>query len=246
MSESGPYKHRRWHFDWRLLVFAGAFLPVLISLGVWQLGRAEEKQQQLQQWQLQGENLSWEQQVRQGLDHGRPVTVQGRYSEYTWLLDNRTRDGAPGYEVLTLFYPNAGRPVVINRGWVRAPKTRASLPAIDAPAGEVAIQGRLAAFPEPPVLADSPRQVEGWPRRVQTLPRSAAMAQADNLASALIRLADRDQPGAYRADWAPDVMGPQTHYGYAFQWFSLALALVILTAVASYRKTGANNDNDIG
>ena len=32
-------------------------------------------------------------------------------------------------------------------------------------------------------------------------------------------------------------MGAQTHYGYALQWFSLALALVVLTVIASYRKT---------
>ena len=66
------------------------------------------------------------------------------------------------------------------------------------------------------------------------------------LAGLLVRLSDPQQPGAYRADWEPDMMGPQTHYGYAFQWFSLAVALVILTVIASYRRTGANNDNDNG
>jgi len=30
------------------------------------------------------------------------------------------------------------------------------------------------------------------------------------------------------------------------QWFSLAIALVILTVVASYRKTGVRNHNDNG
>jgi cytochrome oxidase assembly protein ShyY1 len=62
----------------------------------------------------------------------------------------------------------------------------------------------------------------------------------------VVRLSGPEQPGAYLADWAPDMMGPQTHYGYALQWFSLAAALVILTVVASYRKTGANDDNDNG
>ncbi|MGM0768260.1 MAG: SURF1 family protein [Pseudomonadota bacterium] len=239
-------ERRQWHFDWRLLLFAGLFLPLLISLGVWQLGRAEEKQQQLQQWQQQANNLSWPQQESRGLSEGRPVTLQGRYSDITWLLDNRTREGIPGYEVLTVFYPLEGRPVVVNRGWIQAPRTRSELPAISSPAGTVSIAGRVAAFPEPPVLDNSDARTERWPRRVQALPRALAAQQEPGLATAVVRLSDPDQPGAYRADWEPDLMGPQTHYGYAFQWFSLAAALVILTVVASYRKTGANNDNDNG
>ncbi|MBO6849986.1 MAG: SURF1 family protein [Marinobacter sp.] len=246
MQDQGLSERRHWHFDWRLLLFAGLFLPLLISLGVWQLGRAEEKQQQLQQWQQQANNLSWRQQESRGLSEGRPVTLQGRYSDMTWLLDNRTRDGIPGYEVLTVFHPTEGRPVVVNRGWIQAPRTRSELPAVSSPPGTVSIAGRVAAFPEPPVLASNEARTEGWPRRVQALPPALAAQQEPELATAMVRLSDSDQPGAYRADWAPDLMGPQTHYGYAFQWFSLAAALVILTVVASYRKIGANNDNDNG
>lgn len=246
MPSTGPRKPRRWRFDWRLLLFAGLFLPLLVSLGLWQLDRAAEKQQQLQQWQQQAGHLDWPQQLAAGLAPGQPVTLSGHYSERTWLLDNRTRDGVPGYEVLTLFYPEEGQPVVVNRGWLRAPRTRDELPPVATPSGKVVIAGRLAGFPEPPVLAD-PTVGEGrWPRRVQALPATLAAREAADLTPLLVKLSGAEQPGAYRADWAPDIMGPQTHYGYAFQWFSLAVALVILTMVASYRKTGANNDNDNG
>lgn len=246
MSDTGSSERRQWHFDWRLLLFAGLFLPVLVGLGVWQLGRAEEKQLQLRQWEQQAENLSWSEQTTRGLMPGRPVILQGQYSDTTWLLDNRTRDGAPGYEVLTLFYPDQGRPVVVNRGWVQAPRIRASLPDVSVRGDEVEIRGRMGEFPVPLVLADSREQSDDWPRRVQALPESLAREHEPNVAPLVVRLSGDKQPGAYRADWEPDLMGPQTHYGYAFQWFSLAVALVILTVVASYRKTGANNDNDNG
>lgn len=246
MSQTGLPERRRWQFDWRLLLFAGVFLPLLISLGVWQLGRAAEKQLLLQQWQQQALSLSWPEQVASGLATGRPVTLQGHYSENSWLLDNRTRDGVPGYEVLSVFYPMDGPPVVVNRGWLQAPRTRNELPRVSSPAGPVDIAGRLAEFPEPPVLADSEALAERWPRRVQALPAERARQHEPELAGLLVRLSDPQQPGAYRADWEPDMMGPQTHYGYAFQWFSLAVALVILTVIASYRRTGANNDNDNG
>ena len=86
----------------------------------------------------------------------------------------------------------------------------------------------------------------GWPKRTQSLSHGKAREIESDVASLVLRLSGPEQPGAYRADWAPDRMGPQTHYGYAVQWFSLAIALVILTVVASYRKTGVRNHNDNG
>jgi len=228
------------------MVFAGFFLPILIGLGLWQLDRAGEKQEQLAQWQQQAGNLSWAEQQVSGLAVGQPVTVAGEYSDLSWLLDNRTRDGVPGYEVLTLFYPRQGSPVVVNRGWLQAPRRRDELPDISRPSGTVRVEGRLSDFPEPPVLKSMTPDDEGWPRRVQALSPGQAQEIEGEVAGFVLRLSDPEQPGAYRADWTPDRMGPQTHYGYALQWFSLAIALVILTVVASYRKTGAINDNDNG
>jgi surfeit locus 1 family protein len=243
MSDPVSGQGRRWHFDWRLLLFAGIFLPILISLGVWQLERAGEKQARLQQWEQQSGNLGWQAHIEAGLEAGQPVTLIGQYDEYTWFLDNRTRDGAAGYEVLTLFNPDQGESLVVNRGWVLAPRRRDELPAVTIPEGTVELSGRLSEYPEPPVLMGTSSEQTDWPRRVQSLSRANVEALGVSVAPLVLRLSGPDQPGAYRADWTPDLMGPQTHYGYATQWFSLALALVILTAVASYRKTGNKNDN---
>ncbi|KPP96817.1 SURF1 family protein [Marinobacter sp. HL-58] len=246
MPDSVDQSRRQWHFDWRLMVFAGLFLPLLVGLGVWQLERAQEKKAQLAQWQEEAGSLSWQELQASGLDAGQPVSIGGRFGDRSWLLDNRTRDGAPGYEVLTVFYPEQGSPVLVNRGWIQAPRRRDELPDINAPRGEVRLQGRLSEFPEPPVLKEVSGNNDGWPRRTQSLSYQQAREVEPDIAALVLRLSGPEQPGAYRADWAPDMMGPQTHYGYALQWFSLAAALVILTVVASYRKTGANDDNDNG
>ena len=243
MADSVPGPKRRWHFDWRLLLFSGLFLPLLVSLGVWQLDRAAEKQALLAQWDRESAQLTWPEHIDQGLTESQPVTVSGQYGNRTWLLDNRTRDGIAGYEVLTLFRPDAGQAVIVNRGWIQAPRRRTELPEIDTPGGNVMLAGRLSAYPEPPVLVETNSDNSTWPRRVQALTQAEAEAAVSGLAPMILRLGGADQPGAYRADWAPDRMGPQTHYGYAVQWFSLAAALVILTLVASYRKTGHNKDN---
>lgn len=237
---------RKWQLNWRLMVFTGAFLPLLIGLGIWQLNRAEEKQVLLEQWQQEAQDLGWSDQVASGLDSGRPVTVTGLFGKRSWLLDNRTRDGIAGYEVLTAFYPLQGPAVLINRGWIAAPRTRNTLPDVTPPEGVFSLAGRLNPYPEPPVLSAKTAAAEEWPRRVQTLPGAIARVEIPELPDAIIRLKSSEQPGAYRADWEPDLMGPQTHYGYATQWFALALVLTILSVAASYRKTGTNNDNDNG
>lgn len=237
---------KKFHADWRLMVFAGALLPLLLGLGIWQLNRAEEKQVLIEQWQQEAGDPDWPEQVASGLVNGRPVTVTGVFGEHSWLLDNRTRDGIAGYEVLTDFYPLKGPPVVINRGWVAAPRTRDRLPDVAPPEGIFSLTGRISPYPEPPVLSANPGPAEGWPRRVQALPGAVAKAEISQLPGAVIRLQGSEQPGAYRADWKPDLMGPQTHYGYATQWFALAVVLAILSVVASYRKTGPDNDNNDG
>ncbi len=228
-------RHRVLVIDWRLLVFSGFFLPVLLALGIWQLDRAAEKQALLAQWSDPVQARPWTGLEPEKLVVGQPVTMAGHYSTLNWLLDNRTRDGVPGYEVLTLFFPDEGRPVVVNRGWIAGTSRREQLPEFSTPADPVRLRGRISDYPEPPVLSTGP-VAEGWPRRVQSLPRARAAEVEQSVPGYILQLENGNQPGAFRADWEPDMMGPQTHYGYALQWFSLAVALIILTIIASYRK----------
>ncbi|WP_236744493.1 SURF1 family protein [Marinobacter similis] len=184
---------RHWHFDWRLMLFSGVFLPLLIGLGLWQLDRAGQKQELLTQWQQQALDLRWPELVGRGLDSGRPVTLRGRFGDHSWLLDNRTRDGMPGYEVLTLFFPLQGPPVVVNRGWIQAPRHRDELPRVPSPEDVLEVSGRISEYPEPPVLNDQTPPETSWPRRVQSLPRAVVADEITDIPEAIIRLAGSDQ-----------------------------------------------------
>lgn len=219
------------------MLFSGFFLPLVLGLGFWQLDRGGEKQELLKRWDQAAQSLSWDRLESSGLESGQPVIVSGYYSRYSWLLDNRTRDGVAGYEVHTLFYPDSGSPVVVNRGWVAGARQRAELPEFPTPDTPVLLAGRVSDYPVPPVLSDQDGESqEDWPQRVQTLPSERVEGHEPKVAAYILKLGDRGQPGAFRADWEPDMMGPQTHYGYALQWFSLAAALIVLTLIASYRK----------
>ena len=89
-------------------------------LGNWQSRRAEEKRAPLAR-----------------------VVVQGEFvPRYTVYLDNRTRRGKAGYEIVTpLRLRGSTAHVLVNRGWVEAGKTRDELPEVRTPAGTVLIEG---------------------------------------------------------------------------------------------------------
>lgn len=216
---------------WALVL---VFLPLLLWLGFWQLDRAEQKNAQQDRW----DTLSSEEWPLTGqANEGQPVIISGRYvPDRQWLLDNRTRDGRVGYEVLSLLQPTEGPPVVVNRGWVAGMRNRADLPAVSTGSAMQRLEARVADWPAPPVIGAVEQQT-GWPKRVQSLTHeAAARTSGEPVSETFLRLADEQQPGALRADWPPSHTGASTHYGYAVQWFGLAIALVVLSIIASLRK----------
>ena len=83
---------------------------------------------------------------------GRGVFVPER----TVLLDNKVRHHRAGYEVVTPLRLN-GVHVLVNRGWVEAGRTRADLPQVPVPGGEVRVEGVA--------LARLPHHAREWPPR---------------------------------------------------------------------------------
>lgn len=229
---------RRWQPDWRLWLVALCFLPLLIGLGVWQWQRAQEKSELFAQWR-EDQPVPWSE-VKDPVE-GQPVALMGQFdSRFHWLLDNRTREGRPGYAVLSLFYPDSGGAVVVNRGWTPAPQLREELPQVSGPDGPQRLIGRVASWPQPPIVGEAAPS-EGWPRRVQALSAEQVRQESGRLPQGIVRLT-RPGPGSYQVRSDPGVMPPQRHKGYAVQWFSLALALVVLTLVASFRKVESDRE----
>ena len=242
-------RNLQWRPDWRIWILVLCFLPLLIWLGIWQLGRAEEKTLQRARWETL-EAVEWP--LPGKAIEGQPVIIEGRYlPERQWLLDNRTRDGRVGYEVLTLFRPDSdpalvrpesGPALVINRGWIAGPRQRNQLPEVNVTGDRVKLLARVSDWPSPPVVGSVEREAS-WPKRVQALtPEIAVETSRQAVSDVFLRLADSQQPGALQADWAPSRMGVDTHYGYAAQWFGLAIALTVLSIVASFRKSRSTEE----
>src|SRR5690606_411480 len=102
---------------WKLSLLTVLLLPLLISLGFWQLAREQEKLALEQQYEARREQLP---QALDTLDAQRDLQYTQVWAEgepdnaHLFLLDNRIHAGRAGYEVLVPLLTDSGWLVFIN------------------------------------------------------------------------------------------------------------------------------------
>ncbi|MDD1620615.1 MAG: SURF1 family protein [Methylococcaceae bacterium] len=219
-------------------------LALLCSLGFWQLGRAEQKRQFLQQQQTAAETavLDLNRQPIGDVESARyqKVLVSGRYdATHQFLIDNQILDGKPGYFVMTPFLLDQGKiAVLVNRGWVPLGADRKALPDVDIKTEVKRISGRINQFPPVGIkLKGAEIPTDGWPALVQVIDsRVLAARLAYDLYDFQIEL-DGEADEGYRRQWkSGSTIPPEKHLAYAVQWFGLALTLTGLFIWISSRK----------
>jgi len=170
----------------------------------------------------------------------RRLAVVGRYrSEPQFLLDNRVRDGAAGYDVLTAFELEDGRTLLVNRGWLEANPDRAVLPDVQIDADERTVRGQLDRLPRaglrlgaslPAAAAREPVIVVVYPDAAEL----AALLRARPLDYVLAL--DPGEPDSFQRDLEPPTLSPERHLAYAGQWLLFgagALGAAVAVARAS-------------
>jgi len=209
-----------------------------VALGNWQLGRGHEKAALAQRIdtashdapigltgaEVRADDVVW-----------RRVEVSGRFEpKYAVLIDNRIVRGAVGYYVvMPLKIEGSERYVLVNRGWVAGTGSRGTLPQIATPAQPVRITG-LATAPSKRYLELSTKTVEGNVWQNLTLERYRATVPIA-LQPVVIQQESKLDDGLVREWSAPD-LGIDKHYAYAFQWFVMAAAIVIIYIACNVRK----------
>ncbi len=222
------------------LIFVGMGMSILcLVLAGWQLARMQEKQQVLARHAAQPQGVV-ALQALVGDPDGARVWVIGEFLEGRHvLLDNRIREGRPGYEWLTpLRLEVDGRVLLVNRGWLALPEGRRDqLPALPEVAGPVRLEGQLRAVKPGWVLKRIPPP-PGWPKRVQALElEQLEAALAASLYPYQLLLATALDAGL-EVGWPVVTVTPERHQGYAVQWGLLALALAWLTCKAGWKRSG--------
>ncbi|WP_323846081.1 SURF1 family protein [Microbulbifer magnicolonia] len=216
--------------NWPLTLLSGLLLPLLLSLGFWQLQRAEEKSALNAtidtRLASQPRSLANSAAELTGLQTYMPVRLLGFYTDEYYLLDNRTRNGRVGYEVLQVFV-SARQRWLVNRGWLEAPPQRDELPEVDWPLAAKVITGFL--YPVAPGDSESRPETD---TRIQQLDSTFAGSLDLLQPQWSIRLS-ADSDTALVTDWQLVNSPPQRHRAYAAQWFAMAVALVILWLAAA-------------
>lgn len=226
----------------RLLPWLAAAITLALfsGLGAWQLQRAGEKSELLAALEAgQGQALDALPAASALRNHAYArLSVRGRFlGERQFLLDNRIHEGRPGFDVLTPLVLADGRTVLVDRGWVPWTAQREpARPVALEPVSRVRVTGRLW-LPEPGI-GIGPAIAPGgdWPRRVTRVEYPAlAAALGRDLVPAVVR-ASGEAPWLYRPRDLRPAFGPMRHYGYAFQWFALALTVIAVACILEWRR----------
>ena len=233
---SSSSKRLQFTFDWRASLLVLLLLPVVTSLGFWQLSRAEEKRQMLalfEDRQARGP-VAIEQSDADADLRYQPVALRGRFlNDQNLLLDNRIYQRRFGYEIITPFLlADSQQLVLVNRGWLQGDVARRALPEVAAVTGTVELGGEIY-VPQGEVMLLAEDRSSGWPRVVQAVNIEQLQKEFKQpLFPYTVRL-QAASPGALQPNWLVVNLQPEKHTGYAVQWFSMGIALLIIALLAN-------------
>ena len=203
-------------------------LVLVLSLGVWQIDRGYNKKEL--------ENIFLERQsqpvkeikynVFLESDLYRNVVLEGKYLEKIFFLDNRIHNGKPGLKVFSPFETTNNSLVLVSRGWIEL-KDRSKLPTIKTTKNVLKIQGVLRPESQDFVLKNEEMNRKNNPVLLQTVNLSELSTFLGKPLSPYILELSELSESAFVKTWQPINLSSFRHFGYAVQWFGLAVVLIV-------------------
>ena len=224
-------------FKLKILIFAIIFAPLTFSLGVWQVNRANEKIEILENYDklllstplaLDNDHKNWQ-----------PVKTSGTFEDFIIYEDNAILDGKAGYKIYHLFKNSDNSYIFIHRGFVERNKIKNNLPEVEVPEGIRNLEGKVLkrtnnAFIQNIQESDS-RIIQEFD--LSYLKERHSLLKNKEIYEYLFNLQAENEM-KFSAIEKPVNMSSSKHIGYAIQWFGLCAALIILTIYAYRRKDG--------
>lgn len=230
-------------------LITAALLYLMMSLGFWQLDRADFKNT-LQQTIEDRKNIAATsiEVLPDLIDERRylPVIISGTYDiQHTFLLDNKTLKGRVGYHVFTPVKMSDSKAVLVARGFVAMPRLRTQLPEFNTPELTTEFSGLLDLPPSRAlILAENVQQTEHWPAIMQYIDLDEiSKILGYELYDMVLWLDENKNEGKIENDTGALIydlpvlnLNAAKNSGYAFQWFAMSLALFIIFIVVNTKR----------
>jgi len=223
-------------FGFISILFYLIMVTLLVSLGFWQLDRADEKEQLLlkkHSSKVKGSiKLSSLLDISSDDLRYRKTEINGQYDQqHQFLIDNQINNGQAGYFVMTPYkIKGMNKAVLVNRGWIPLTMDRKILPDVSIFNETDNVKGRINDFPVVGIrLEGAEVPAKGWPSIVQVVDSKVLSRKLGySILPFQIELDDEMKDG-YSREWKKkSVMLPEKHIAYAVQWFGLAITLTVL------------------
>jgi cytochrome oxidase assembly protein ShyY1 len=219
------------------------------ALGLWQLGRHEDKQDAeaaaRAAYAAPAPDIGA---AGATPDVGTRVEVTGRYdAEHEVLLRNRVRDGEGGYDVLTPLRLDDGSAVVIDRGWVARNVAERDAGQLEPPGGVVSVRGPMGASRA--LESDDIVEERGGRAALTRIDIDRIGQGVPYPLRTVYVTAQWQDPGP--VDGVPALPEPPAaddvnHLSYAFQWFAFALIPLVGWPIVLYRVTRRGSGRHAG
>ena len=214
--------------NWKASLTFLSLLLLVLSLGVWQIDRGYNKKE------LENTFLERQSQPVKEIKYNtflesdlyRNVVLEGRYLENIFLLDNKIYNGKPGLKVFSPFETTNNSLVLVSRGWVEL-ENRSDLPTIKSSKNILKIQGVLRPESKDFVLENEEMNNKNNPILVQTINLSELSNFLGKPLSPYILELSELSESAFIKTWQPINLSSFRHFGYAVQWFGLAIVLIV-------------------
>ncbi len=231
--------------SWWAVALMLAGVAIFVRLGVWQLHRADYKEQLLHLFATASTApLVPFGTVAHGVsEHVYPhVGVRGHFLQgRDYLLDDQIHANRLGVQVYAPFVVSGSdRVLLVDLGFL--PRTRAHelphLPPLKQ--GEVVIEGLYAKPPRAGLKLGGNRLPDqhGWPKLSIYINLEQIGVDLGRRLFPRVLLIDPDPHSIYVRQWVPDTMPPSRHRAYAFQWFTFAAAAIAIFVILHRRRPG--------
>ncbi len=216
-----------------------ATLALLITLGFWQLDRADEKRAIEDQVANANANIA---ELITDVDllsekEYYHVHLQGSYiKDKQFIYDNQIVDQIPGYYVLTPFVLKGNsRAILINRGFIPWNGRRDQIADIDIGAEITEVKVQISK-PVKRIELKADQIKPDFPVLIQALDLVKMSAIASLDFASIVGLLSPESENGFVRQWEPYTGSIERHIGYAIQWFLMALVLSIIGVLLALKQ----------